>query len=358
VRKQFDAADQDRDGRVSADEYADFNRRLGEARERLQRERAAEVRALRFQAAVAECDVPPAPAGVHLVLLGAYQGKALSSAWVGTHDSVTSVTTVEIVPGREPLYLVLASYDAMIWDIVGATERIAGIVAHAEVDADPAGLQRDKPFVGVIGVARGLIRFTAHAGCLVPVTEETMEDGSARDIAALLLGRAPDEIGGAQRAATFRVPAARYFPDRPVRYAIPLPKKGRGEMLWREVEEEFPAGIAQIDVESVISVHPVQSYTVLPGRAGLAQLVDAGALTIAGTSERFRLDSDDPKPFTTAGEFRIVEKVRLPARPRGRFILRRGVAMPEGDLGRICLLTETDMKPVKGSWPGCRWQGP
>ena len=354
VRKQFDAADQDRDGRVSEGEYADFNKRLGEARETLQRARAAEVRALRFQAAVAECDVPPAPPGVRLVLLGAYQGKALSSAWIATHDSVTSVTTVEIVPGREPLYLALASYDAMIWDIVGATERIAGIVAHAEFDADPAGLQRDKPLVGVIGVARGLIRFTAHAGCLVPVTEETIEDGSARDIAALLLGRAPDETAGAYNAGAFRVPAVRHFPDRPVRNAIPLPKKGRGEMLWREVEEEFPAGIAQIDVASVISTHAVKPYTGLPGRAGLAELVDAGALTIAGISERFRLDSDDPKPFMTADEFRIVEKVRLPARPSGRFILSRGVAMPEGDLSRICLLTETDMKPVKGSWPGCK----
>ena len=125
-------------------------------------------------------------------------------------------------------------------------------------------------------------------------------------------------------------------------------------MLWREVEEEFPAGIAQIDVESVISTHAVKPYTRLPGRAGLAELVDAGALTIAGISERFRLDSDDPKPFMTADEFRIVEKVRLPARSSGRFILRRGVAMPEGDLSRICLLTETDMKPVKGSWPGCK----
>src|SRR4029077_12042233 len=103
VRRQFDAADQDRDGRISADEYADFNRRLGEAREALERARAAEVRVLRFQAAVAECDVPPVAAGVRLVLLGAYQGKALSSAWVGTDDSVTSVTTVEIVPGRERL---------------------------------------------------------------------------------------------------------------------------------------------------------------------------------------------------------------------------------------------------------------
>jgi hypothetical protein len=36
-----------------------------------------------------------------------------------------------------------------------------------------------------------------------------MNDNSAQDTAALLLGRAVDEIGGEQRAGTFRVPAAR-----------------------------------------------------------------------------------------------------------------------------------------------------
>lgn len=354
VRRQFDAIDQDRDGLVSAGEHADFHKRFSAAQETLRRARAAEVRTLQFRAAVAGCNVPPAPAGVRLVLLGAYQGKALSNAWIGTQDSVTSVTTIEIAPGREPLYLALASYDAMIWDIVGATERIVGIVAHAETAADPAGPQRDKPLVGIIGVPRGLIRFTAHAECLVPATEETIEDGSAREIAALLLGRAADEIAGAYNAGTFRVPAARHFPDRLVRNAIQLPKKGPGDMLWREVDEEYGAGIAQIDVESVISAHPVKRYTVLPVRAGLAELVDAGALTIAGVSRGFRIDGDDPKPFTTPDVFRIVEKVRLPARASGRFILPRDMAMPEGELSRICLLTETDMKPVKGSHPDCK----
>jgi hypothetical protein len=354
VRKQFDAIDQDRDGRISAGEFADFGKRPIEAWRAFQSARAAQLRTLRFQAAVAECGVPPAPAGIRLLLLGAYQGKALSNAWIGTQDSVTSVTTVEIAPGREPLYLALASYDAMIWDIVGATERIAGIVAHAETAANPAGSQRDKPLVGVIGVPREMIRFTAHAECLVRVTEETIEDGSAQEIAALLLGRPADETGGAYSAGTFRVPAARHYPDRPARNAVQPPTKGRGEMLWREMQEEYPAGIAQIDVESVISAHPVKRYTVLPGRAGLAQLVDAGALTIANISSGFRIDGDDPKPFTTPDEFRIAEKVRLPARAGGRFILPRGMAMPEGDLGRICLLTETDMKPVNGSHPDCK----
>jgi len=371
MREQFDAIDQDRDGRVSAGEFADFGKRLNEARQAEQRARDARARKLRFEAAMAGCDVPAAPAGARLILLGAGQGKALSNAWIGTQDRMTSVTTLEIAPGREPLYLALTSGGAMIWDIVGVTERIAGIVAHAETAVDTgndsrarqrvaavngAAPQRNgKPLVGVMGVARETIRFTAHTGCLVPASEATMKDGSAQEMAALLLGRAADEIGGEHNAATFRVPAARHYPDRPVRNAMRLPKEGPGEVLWREVEEDYPAGIAQIDAESVISAHPVQRYTVLPHRAGLAQLVDAGALTIAGTSRGIRINGGDFKPFTSPNKFRIAEKVRLPvdAGAAGTFILPRGIPVPEGDLGQACVVSETDMKPVSGSRAGC-----
>jgi Ca2+-binding EF-hand superfamily protein len=369
LRQQFDAIDQDRDGRVSADEFVNFTKRLNEARQAEQRAREARARKARFEAAVAGCDVPAAPAGARLILLGAGQGKALSNAWIGTEDRVTSVTTLEIAPGREPLYLALTSGGAMIWDIVGATERIAGIVAHAETAADKAGDGRaqqrvaavnaagpqrsGKPLVGVIGVPRETIRFTAHTGCLVPASEATMKDGSAQEMAALLLGRAADEIGGEHNAATFRVPAARHYPDRPVRNAMPLPKEGLGEALWREVQEDYPAGIAQIEVESVISAHPVQRYTVLPGRAGLAALVDAGALTIAGTSRGIRINGGDFKPFTSPNKFRITEKIRLPAGAAGTFILPRDMPVPEGDVSQACVLSETDTKPVSGSRAGC-----
>jgi hypothetical protein len=256
-----------------------------------------------------------------------------------------------------------------MWDIVGATERIAGILAHAETAVDKAndgraqqrvaavnaaGPQRGaRPLVGVMGVPREMIHFTAHTGCLVPASETTMKDGSAQEIAALLLGRAADEIVGEYSAATFRVPWARHFADGRVHNAIQLPKGGLGEMLWREVQEDHAAGIAQIDVDAVIAAHPVKRYTVLPGRAGLAELVDAGALTIAGMSRGVRINGGDFKPFTSPDKFRIADKVRLPAGVAGTFILPRGTPMPEGDLSQACVLSETDMKPLNGSRAGC-----
>jgi Ca2+-binding EF-hand superfamily protein len=353
VREQFDAIDQDRDGRISADETAAVSKRLNEARQATQREREAQDRKRRLQAAKVGCDVPAAPAGVKTVLLGAHQGRALSNAWIGSQDRVTHMTSVEIAPGSEPIYLALASGRAMIWDIVGATERIAGIVAHAEETADGSTQGVGKPLVGILGVPREKIRFTAHPGCLIPPMEQTMKDGSAQESAALLLGRAVDEIGGEYSAGSFRVPAARHFPDRPVRNSIQLPKEGLGELLWREVRETFPAGIAYVDAGAVISVLPVKHYSVLPERAGLAELVDTGSLAVTGTSRGIRINDGDFKPFTLPDRFRISGKLRLPAGATGTFILPRQTPPPEGDLSAACILSEADMKPISGSKAGC-----
>ncbi|MBR1254888.1 hypothetical protein JQ634_14395 [Bradyrhizobium sp. AUGA SZCCT0240] len=353
VREQFDVVDQDRDGRISAGETTSFGKLLSEARQATQRAREAQARTLKLEAATKECQIPASPPGIKMVFLGAHQGKALSNAWIGTQNRVTYVTTVEIAQGSEPIYLVLASERAMIWDIVGA-ERIAGVVAHAEAVVGTANANGDrKPLVGIMGVPRERIRFTAHPGCLVTPTDATMKDGSAQQSAALLLGRAPDEIGGEHSAGSFRIPAARHFGDRPVRNSIQLPKEGFGELLWREVREVYPAGLAQIDMDSVISAHPVKRYSVLPDRAGLAELVDAGALAIIGTSRGFRINGGDVKPFTVPDRFRISGKLRLPAGAAGTFILPRRTPPPEGDLNEACVLSEEDMKPISGSRTGC-----
>jgi Ca2+-binding EF-hand superfamily protein len=355
VRAQFDRVDQDHNGRISAAEMENFGKILDEARQATQLAREAKSRTLRLEAARKGCDVPAAPPGIKMVFLGAHVGKALSNAWIGTQDRVTYVTTVEIAPGREPLYLALASEGAMIWDIVGATERIAGVLGHAETvvgTADTLGDQ--KPLVGIMGVARERIRFTAHPGCLVlPMENTTMKDGSAQESVALLLGRAADEIGGEYSAGTFRVPAARHFPDRPVRNSIQLPKDGLGELLWREVREDYPAGLAQIDMSSVISAHTVKRYSVLPERVGLAELVDTGMLTIAGSIRGVRINDGDFKPFAHPNKFRISGQLRLPAGAAGTFILPREAPRPEGDLSAACVLSEQDMKPISGSRKGC-----
>src|SRR5262249_41003479 len=269
--------DRNRDGLISADEATAVNKGKSEAQQARERAREAELRRQRLEASVAHCNMPSAPRDARFVFVGGGEGRALSNAWIGSQDRVTHVVTVNVKPGPEPLYLVLASEGATIWDVRGATGRIVGLVAHANTAAERSGdshgfgERRDKPLVGVMGVPRAKIHFTAFTGCLVPPTKQTLEDGSAQEAAALLLGRSADEIGGSKSMGTFTVPAIQHLPDRPVRNAIRLPKKGRGELLWRNVLGDYPAGVAQIDVGSVISPLPVKNYSILPGNVGLAK---------------------------------------------------------------------------------------
>jgi len=179
-----------------------------------------------------------------------------------------------------------------------------------------------------------------------------MKDNTAQDMAAALLGRAPDEIGGENNAGTFRVPPLMHFRDRPVRNAMQLPKGVLGEALWREVDETFTAGVAKIDIDAVVSAHPVKRYDILPYRAGLATLVDVGALEIAGYSQGVRINGGQIKPFTSPDKFKITQKLRLPAGVTGTFILPSDVPAPDGDLSQACLVSAVDMKPVEGGRRG------
>jgi hypothetical protein len=366
IREQFDLADQDRDGRISASEAQGFGKRLNEARQAMQRAREAEMRKQRLEATVAGCNVPNPPREARLVVVGAHEGRALSNVWVGSEDRVTSVVTVEVTPGPEPLYLALASDGATIWDVIGATERVVGVVAHADTAAEKAGdaghsgagnalgpQLRGKPLVGVMGIPRDKVRFTAYTGCLVPPTETTLKDGSAQEAATLLFGRPTDEIGGNFSAGTISVPGLRHFPDRAVRNTIQLPKEGLGALLWRNVSGDYPLGIAQIDAASVVSALPVKNYSVLPGSAGLATLVDTGELRITGMSRGLRINNGDFQPFTQPDKFRVTKKVRMPAGASGSFVLADQVPPPDGDLSGVCVSSESDRKPVAGSRTNC-----
>jgi hypothetical protein len=366
VRAQFDLADQDRDGRISASEAQDFGKRLIEARQAMQRAHEAELRKQRLEATVAGCNVPNPPREARLVVVGAHEGRALSNVWVGSEDRVTSVVTVEVTPGPEPLYLALASDGATIWDVIGATERVVGVAAHANTATEKAGdasrngagyvvgpQLRGKPLVGVMGIPRDKVRFTAYTGCLVPPTETSLKDGSAQEAAAMLFGRPADEIGGNYSAGTISVPGLRHFPDRAVRNTIKLPKEGLGELLWRSVSGDYPLGIAQIDAASVVSALPVKNYSVLPGSAGLATLVDTGELRITGMSRGLRINNGDFQPFTQPDKFKIIKKVRMPAGASGSFVLADQVPPPDGDLSGVCVSSESDKKPVGGSRVNC-----
>lgn len=354
AKREFASADSDRDGRVSATELTAFQRLVAEAR-RAETEAAQErIRRAQFEVLVRTCEAEKPPAGMKLVLLGGYEGRALSNVSIGGEDREVSVANVEVAPGAEPIFIVATSHDAMIWRFTGATERVAGFLAHSTA-GDP-GSQR--PRVGASGLPSDRVRFTRRWSCLPYFTDRDYGQGVLP--IELLFGKRPDETVGVQVVHTMRVPDARHETTTPAALAgVALPNEGAAAPVWRDMERFYPAGLARIDPASVVAPLPVKRYEILPQQAGLAQLVEEGALKIVGTSRSVTVPPGGGEPTIAErpNAFMIVRKMRFPAGLTGahavRFILARGIDMPEGDPGQSCVIAEDDGQRIAGR-PGCR----
>lgn len=352
VRSEFDRADQDRDGRVSADELVAYQRSIAAAQQ-AEREAAREqVRRRQIEAMIRTCDVEKPPAGARLVLLGGHGGRALSNVAIGGEEREVSVANVEIAAGTEPLFIVATSQNAMVWRFVGATERVAGFLAHSTTGDRDSG----KPRVGVTGLPKERVRFTNTSRCLPYFTDRDYGQGVLP--IEMLFGKRPDETVGVQGIQTMRVPDARHEAETPAALAtVSLPRDGAAAPVWRDMERFYPAGLASIDPAAVVSPLPVKRYEVLPQQAGLAQLVEEGALKVVGTARSLRVQGGVTTQVESPNAFLIVRRMRFPVGLTGahsvKFILARGLEMPEGDPGHSCVISEDDGRPIGGR-PGCR----
>jgi hypothetical protein len=106
-----------------------------------------------------------------------------------------------------------------------------------------------------------------------------------------------------------------------------------------ELKRFSPGGVVEIDPAKVTATAAVERYQVLPQQAGLIQLVEDGTLT-----------------QNRSGDFLVHRKTRFPAELNGahsvRFLVLRGVPMPDGDPGHSCVVMEETGEAQKS--PSCR----
>ena len=95
-----------------------------------------------------------------------------------------------------------------------------------------------------------------------------------------------------------------------------------------------PGGLIEIDAKSVVASTTAEPYAIRPQEAGLVQLMQSGALT---QNQR--------------GEFLIHRQIRFPVALDGRhaakFLLMRGVPMPEGDPGGSLIVSEETGEAIR-----------
>ena len=296
------------------------------------------------------CAFPKVPEMAKIVLLGAYEGKALSTAALGGDDEEVHVADIVIDAGKDPLYILISSYHSMIWRFSGATKRIAQVVISSAQKKSGG-----TPRVGVVGLPSQQVHIPPAASCLHDFYR--MAGPKARKVANQvnhLLGKSPDTTTGAYSVGRVRLPSAVFEKSSRYKGAVNLPKQGPGAPLWRAMLRFSPGGLVQIDPKAVTSRLPVKPFAVLPQQAGLAQLLESGALQAVGSQQSVTVGNTTIVPGAGAdkviiprgtrarisrspSEFLIVKKMTYPAGLYGAhsvtFVLKPGVPEPDGTPG-------------------------
>lgn len=254
------------------------------------------------------CGLAPAGPSDRVVLHGAYEGQALSSATVAGQDAVTTLAEVEIAPGSEPLYLVLSSSTPMIWSLRGATGRVSQVAAVAPSAA-----------AGVVGAPAAKVRVLSSSDCFGGFSKASSPKAAqARALVRRVVGREPAV------SARYAV-AAVTLPGGTDSTPATADASTRFDPALRQAALRFhPRGLAEVDPRSVQGAR-AQAYAVLPARMGLAQLVSQGRVQALG-----------------GDNYRVTRPIaRFPAGLTGaqsvRLALAPGVPIPAGDVGHACV---------------------
>lgn len=319
ARNAFAIVDIDGNSVISYDEQEPFNKV------------AQPIRAA--QANTTSCEIPKPAAGQYLVVVGSYEGEAMSTTSVAGQDEETTSSRVEIEPGTEPLYLLLASFEARVWQITGATSRVARVVLAS----------RRNSGAGVTGVARDKVTFAPEGDCMSLTTKaDEISKVVMKGAISRSVGRGPDAIIGEYGIHLVKLPSG-LITKAPRRTPAPSTLTTDEAMVWDESMRFNPGGVAEIDPTKVVASPRAERYQVMPQQAGLLQLMKEGVLQRIGG-----------RSFTGSMAFKIVKPMkRFPAGLNGAhsvtFLLAKGVPVPTGSPGHSCVISEETGQPVADS---------
>jgi hypothetical protein len=290
---------------------------------------------LRLEDAV-QCRLPMPSAAARIVRLGVREGSQLSNIALGGQNVPTYVVSIDIEPGSEPLYIVASNDHAAIWRISGATQRVEAFVGSSRV-RDGHSMW---PAVGVIGLPRARFHTVPNA-CFGDFAEGHVgvppATSSASQLVMARLGRPIDIAFGAYQPRGVRLPSAQRFqaPTEVPDFFANL-RNAHAAGKWREFLGHFPGGMARLDPRQIVSRAPPEPFEVYSYQAGIAQLIELGALD----------------PSDGSSDLLIRRQIRFPAGLAGgfseTFLLPDGVPLPIGNPAhsrvmsasnrRICLI--------------------
>ena len=337
ARKIFALVDPDGDGELTEAEAAKLQADLQSLGERR-----------RQSAMIAGCRVPKPEAGQQIIIFTAGRTIEVPRISLVGQQGVTGTAALDIEPGAAPLWLLVGSGNPTIWRITGATDRVARLVVLP-------GQGEDRFEAGVTGLPADKVTFVDAKACQL---QRLLENESQRSsVLSHLLGRNPDIEVAAHRFYAASLPSGGVFE------AAPVPTTEQAALsldIWQKAQRFGSAPIVELDLSQVIATGPLESYEILPGDTGIAELMRAGSIV---SRPRQSFVGPDNQPLKMASPYRgnffeIVKPIpRFPAGLSGQdavtFVLADGVPMPGGNPGMSCVLDGKTGQPLNES-PICR----
>lgn len=263
------------------------------------------------------CAIPQVKSEEKLVLLGAYGGARMSSVTILGQDKLTWTAEAFIKKGEEPLYVILTSYQPIVWRFTGATSRVRKVVLSSLFESNK-GLAGS----GLTGVEKSKVSFVTGTKCLKHFYKPGgLKEAQAKAQVRDATGREPDYVLVQHGVAVANLP------DGPIEKVT---RDNRTRVRVKVGSQTLPVSPPEpmkIDASKVVSQKPAVDYEVLPREAGLAQLLDEGKIEHIGRKT-----------------YKILQQIRIPAGLVGghnvKFLLPKGVPAPVGDPGHSCIFSE------------------
>jgi hypothetical protein len=302
--------DRNRDGAVTREEYLEVIAQIVPNQEREQ------TGLHNIRIVEPGCKLPEPEAGEQLILVSTKTGLTLSDVTTFGQDDIVSAVTIEIEEGDEPLYLLLSSIGSVLWKLSGATNRVSRVVVSSELRKS-----RARSASGVAGVPAEKVGFVSRDNCLEPTYGAGGEhETKIRRAISNITGRELSQLAAAEKMGAVTLPSGQ-VETYPRSYDL-IPKHLRQN---RAFTMYFPRGILKVDPTTVVSLFEAEKYEVLPGAAGIQQLISDGTLEQTGNSN-----------------YRVTKATRIPVSMTGNIevIVPKGVPRPQGNLNSMCLVFE------------------
>jgi hypothetical protein len=250
------------------------------------------------------CPVPAPTRAALIVRLGVRESAQLSDVALGGQDVPTYAVSVDIEPGDAPLYIVATSYGPTIWRFTGATGRVEAFVGSS-FTRDARSMW---PAVGVTGLPRARFHSAPNA-CFGEFDERgpapPPPTSQASQLVLRRLGRPIDVAFGAFQPQGVRLPSGQTFMlPAQVPEIFRTLRNEDAAREWSDFLVHFRGGIARLDPAWIVSRAVPERYEVYSYRAGLAQLLETGAIARSSNqSVNFDIHRQFRFPAGLAGGF-------------------------------------------------------